>query len=321
MQIEILREEDIEKIDSLIETYRYDKYIKVNLFNTIKAKKYLSDKIKEFYNKNTKTVIAAKENEELLGILCYRKIEWDTKHFGFNVGRIEYFLTGEMPYKKEVGIKTSLMKEFEEWCRKENIKFVSTKIDSSDYSTLHTLENFDFRYMATVITPMLDCRNLKDDFKSDIKLRNLKDNEIDVIVKMAENIFKINRFHLDENFDKEKADKLHGDWVRNRYKENPENVYVLDHNGDIIGFFAVLIEDLSKYFGLKTSYLELAGISDKYRGKGYDLILFRSMINILKDKVEIIDTDFIVENTPIFNIYAKLGFKFVNSKITMHKWF
>ena len=167
---------------------------------------------------------------------------------------------------------------------------------------------------------MLDCRSLKNSAYN-LRLRNAKENEIDLIVKMAEEIFRINRFHLDYKINKEKANKLHGDWVRNRFKENPENVYVLEDKGEIIGFYIVIIEDLNKYFGLKLSYLDLAGVALKYTGKGYDGPLFATMLDILKEKVDIVYTDFIVENLPIFNVYVKFGFRFIDSKLSLHKWF
>ena len=320
MEIRVLDKNDLEKIKDVLSKYKYDKFIKSSLFNTSKAREYLFDKIKEFYLNNPNTTIIAKNNNEILGLICYKKVDWDTKHFGFNSARIDYFLTKDLSYKEEINIKRDLLKNFEDWCKKEEVKFVNIKIDSNDYPSVHALNEFGFKYMATILTPILDCRNIKDSNYS-LKLRNCKDNEISIIADMAADIFRINRFHLDDNLDKKKSDELHSEWVRNRYKENPESVYVLEKNNEIIGFYIVTIEDLFKYFGLKISYLDLAGVSKKHIGKGYDLPLFYGMLDILKNKVDIVYTDFIVENTPIFNVYVKLGFRFIDSKLSLHKWF
>src|SRR3989344_1913261 len=319
MSIILPLKEDLNKINDIINTYEYDKYIKLPFYNTKQAKKYLFDKIKDFYLKNPDTTILIESNGEIVGLICYEKSVWDTNHFGFNVASIKYLLTKPMSYMEECNIKSDLLNNFEEWCKKEKIRFINTKIDSGDYSTIHVLEKFGFNYMSTVITTLLDCRDIKD-FKFGLILRNLKDNEIDVIARMAENIFKENRFYLDKRFDKKKASEIHGEWIRNRYRQNPYSVYVLEDKGDIIGFCNILIEDLSDYFGLKIAYLDLDGISQKYIGKSYDFSLYAGMINLLKKKVDIIDTDFITRNIPVFNIYTKFGFRFAYSKIALHKW-
>lgn len=320
MDISRLNKEDLEKIDDLLINYKYDKFIRTPMFNTNGAKKYISDKIKEFYSKNPETTVIAKEDGEITGLICFKKIEWDTKHFGFNNAKVEYLITKDFGYENELRIKKELLKKFGDWCKIEKIKFANIKIDGMDYSSIHALEEFGFNYMATLLTTMLDCRNLKD-FDIDLKLRNIKENEVETVSKMAEEIFRINRFHLDERFDKKKADELHGEWVKNRYKEDPENIYVLEKDKEIIGFFIFNIEDFKKYFGLNLSYLDLAGISKKYRGRGYDLPLFAGILDIIKKKVEVVYTDFIAENTPILNVYVKLGFRFIDAKLSMHKWF
>ena len=320
MKIMHLEESEIGELNSLLENYEYDPYIKISLFNKKQAKNYLFDRLISFYLKNKDTTLVAKDGNKIVGLIGYNKLDWDTKHFGFNIANLSYLIVEKQLYHEDIKIKSELLNFFSDWCIKESIKFVSAKIDAKDYSTIHALESFGFNYISTVLTPLLDCRNLKD-FKKTLNLRNAKKDEVELIAKIAEEVLEENRFILDKGFDEQKSRKLHGEWVRNKYKNNPENLYVLENDSEIIGFYIVTIEDISKYFGLKVAYLDLAGISKKYIGKGYGIPLYTEMLNVLKSKGDIVYTDFIAQNLPVFSIYTSLGFKFSYSKIAMHKWF
>lgn len=324
MEIECVKTEHKNGIRDLISTYKYGRYLRDPTLPVKGARELLFDQINEFYSKYPDTTLIAKKNEDIVGLLGFKILDWDSEHFGIKVASIDYFMSRKLDYNNEISVKEELLKRFNMWGKEEKVSLVSTRVDDNDLSSIHALEDNGFHYMENLIHDSFDYRKAKEFPRSKYELHRLEHplqrKELDVLAKIGKNSFRENRFNYDPRIKEEKALRLYEKWVKNSCNDPSKCVFIIDIDNEIVAFFIYTIKDLSKYFGIKFGVWYLAAVSPKFQGKGIGYQLYLGILNILKSEVTINDAGYIIKNIPMINLYGKLGFKHISSEATFHKW-
>lgn len=209
------------------------------------------------------------------------------------------------------------------WCKKNNIRFLTSRINVNDLSAIHCLEDNDFRFIETILWPIIDYRKNYKKIAINHKIRYATKKDLKKLIFLARNYYyQYGRFPADSHFSAEDVANMREKWIRNSMKSN-HKIVVVESNDEVAGYFIYFInEEIKKYFGLKLGHLRSAILSSEYRGHGLGLSLFQGTLNMLKKEVDIVDSGFITRNYPSMNLHWKVGLnKVVYSCATFHKWF
>lgn len=313
--------EEFNHIYNLISTYKYDQFRNYPAKSSECWKVYLLQRLSE-YAKNNHTYLALKGNE-ICGLIGFRYSEWDTLHFGFKIGILDYLISSDLGYYEEINIKNRLLSYLDRWCAKYNIKFVSCRIDGDDITGIHSLEHNGFRYIENILQPIIDLDNKKNKLEEPkYVVRLYNENDIDRILEIAKNSqYQRGHFYADPGFDKNKVDQLYEKWVGESIKKK-DDIAIIEFNRNVEGYFIHRFDErLSGILGVRIGRWVGAAISSKVRGMSLGYNLFLGTLHLMKDKCDFVDSGFATKNFPSMNIHWKIGFKAVYSCTTYHEWY
>jgi GNAT superfamily N-acetyltransferase len=279
------------------------------LFNEISGF-HASNIIKTFYN------------NELVAILVFDFLEWDTSHFGFKSACIKNLITKENAERNVIGqcLEKSLA-FFKKHCDKTGIRFVSIDVASQDMIKSVALQDAGFKYILTWIDGMIKDLNNDIHLPKDSEVSEINSNEVEFFSKLAEeHYFKGGRFYLDSSFNKSRVNKMYGALVKSSFK-NGEILLVYRVKEKPVGLFTCKkIATYKQFSDLKVAPLRFLIVDPKYRDREIGQGLFLKTIEYLSNKSDIITTGLEINNLPSLNLHTKLGFKFNYTHNVYHFW-
>lgn len=272
------------------------------------------------YSKSSEIYLAFK-GEKILGIIGYKKSKWDSKHFGFNVAKINYFLVDDNDLEKKL-IASKLLNYFNDWGFKHEIKLVLAKLDTSNFPPVLAAQNSGFVLYECITQRIL--HNLCD-FNENIfshKYRYAKKEDLVALRYIAaKNTFNKSHFYLDEQIDSKKIDSLYEKWVDNAY-ESKSKIIVIEENGIIAGMFIYQVNEPNIALKTISATWQFAAVAPEFRNRGFGKKLFQCALNAcIKEGALSVDTTLVEKNIISQKIHEKLGFGLLNTYYTLHKWF
>ena len=311
------------KINRLLENYKTDTFSFYPSLNRDGRKKYLEKRISSFIQKNEGTTYIAELNGEYVGLIGFRESIWDSEVFGYKVAIIDHFFSKSYDYNLELEIKQKLLISCLSWCEKRNIRFLTSRVNVNDLSAIHCLEDSNFRFIETILWPIIDYRKNYHKYEISHNIRYATEKDLDELIYLARNYYyKYGRFPADNHFTNEEVSNMREKWIISSFEQG-HKIIVIEEGKDIAGYFIYFINDnIQEFVGLKYAHLRSAVLSSEYRGKGIGFDLFAGTLNLLSKKVDIVDSGFITRNLPSMNLHWKVGLnKVVFSNSTFHKWF
>ena len=308
--------------DNLLDGYKMGRYGEDKSLDDIQSALLLHHTLIDYIKKSGKYILAKDITGIVKGILLFRKSEWDTDHFGYNVGVIDYLITVQEKDFVKTEIASTLLNSFDNWSKEQQIKFVSTKIPSLDLAVLHAVEKYGFGYIENWIYNHYDIRHLKKEEKSLLKIRFGVPSDEEFMIKYSKGAFATQRFHADLKIDANKADLLYEKWIRTAFLDPNQEIAVYDYEGVPTAFMIYYKHDLSNYFNLKFAMWKMGFVNPALgqRGIGYEFV--RSLFQFHADQnLDIIDSGLSIRNIPSVNWHNKLNFKITSTLVTFHKWY
>ena len=101
-----------------------------------------------------------------------------------------------------------------DWIDQEKIRLVSCRLPHNDISTIMFLESHSFKFIEMVLHPTIhikDCR--LSNFEGFI-VEPVKENELNIIISMANKAFGFERYHIDPRVNSHAANLRYGSWVK-----------------------------------------------------------------------------------------------------------
>ena len=292
MQLKIADESCIRKLLGIYPSvqFRFDSRI---------HEAYIACMTKMFANK----AYALMEKEKPLGLIAYKELEWDSKHFGFPYAEISYIL----------GNCQLLLDSFEKWRKEHKIRFCSVKVSEKYIDIIHLLEDNGFNLIEDAVTLYFSLKN--GNFNKDYKL--CKPEDIKQIGDIAFESFLNNRFHADTNFDKQKVKERKRVWAVNACNGYCDAVLTVYSDKKVAGFVACKI-DREKNIG----WIDLIAVDEHFRGKGYGMRLLESAKSYFYQKgCAYICVTTQESNKVSMKMYLRSGFKISHCNAILHKWF
>ncbi len=271
----------------------------------------------------TGNIIFLLEEDEIRGLIGFRESEWDSKHFGYKVAKIEYFLIDENCINSKNGA-IMLIDSFHHWIKKQNIKVAIAKIDSVLFDVSEALQKNKYIFYECITYRNLRNPNSLALAFDDAKYRFADLKDVSQIKSIAlSNTFEKSHFFLDSKFETEKVNEMYAEWIETAL--NPlsgDRVIVIEEDNEIAGTFIYSLPNLPDFQNLKFSKFEFLAINKKFRGRGLGKKLFEAAIlSSVNDGVDIIDSTLVDKNIISQNIHEQYNFKLLNTFYTFHKWF
>ena len=189
--------------------------------------------------------------------------------------------------------------------------FVYSKINTSSVNIWQCLEIANFKLVDTNIRFELNTSpNIELREKSNVKIVFAKKKHENAITDIARNNFLFSRFHIDPLIDREIANQIKQNWVKNYFcgKRGEQMVLALLNNHPV-GFLQLIVNE-SEFI------IDLIGVDKIAQGKGIasSMILFAT--KHLKRPCMKVGTQ--IGNIPSIKLYQKLGFILTGSDYVFH---
>lgn len=252
---------------------------------------------------------------------CLKSIPWETRNLGLQSFAVDDEFFGNPD--------DELLKESLRSAEAQNGKiFAQARVAKNDFAALPVLQRYGFYFAETTLIPFSVFR--KNDalsrFMADkssfaparysldglgLTIMDRRDLAQCATVKaIAAESFSDDRIHLDANCPKEIADRRFCYWVDDLLADEAVVFYLLEHLGACTGFMARKGEDLI-----------LAGFAQRYIKSGLGDFLWLSVLEDMhKQGIAQTHTCISANNTPVLNLYVRLGFKFKDPSVTLHYW-
>ena len=319
-KINILEKENTGRIKNLVSAYKFNDYSVYRMLNKDSLSEYLFSQISGLFENKGNWVVTAEDKNKVVGLATLHFLPWDTKHLGIRTAKVGY-LMAEGDYPQALAIKNKLLPYLFLLSKKEKIYFLSCRIDSDDISSIHALEKNGFNFMDTLVTYVFNRHKHNVSAIRDIyKIRKFRKQDLSILVDIARNVFSKDRFHLDNNIPKEKADSLFGEWVDNSYQgKYADRIFVAEKNKEAIGFLTFTLDKkLKEHVGYKICGHGLSAICPKI--KGVYPALVKAAIQDIIMHFDCLEFDTQLNNYEVIKIWQKFGFDFLKARYTFHKW-
>lgn len=252
----------------------------------------------------------------------FRSTPWETRNLGIPSYEIN------VPDLNKMTV-TNLTNELDLLRKKSSHFFIFARLQKKEIHLSSILEKQGFYLIESTISPYMNLNknvilakfndNKKLSLPKRYKEKNItfhtltndkKHHDKNKLKKIAEESFSYDRFHLDTNCTSTVADLRFSLWVDDLIADSDVTFDVLHHDNEPIGFIA-----------RKNNYLILGGFKKKYLLAGLGEYFILNTCSTLKQQnYPTIETLISVNNLPIVNLYASVGFKFRDTRYSFHFW-
>ncbi len=244
------------------------------------------------------------ENAASFGL--WQEQAWDTKIFGFPVGRI-YQVAGTLDQKIAMQSRMQLLKQMLQ--QTKHLSYLTCRVRGGDIVTQQALEKSGFIKIDSILWLLADLQ--KKQFTEDADIRIANENDVDSAMEIARTVFRYSRFYKDI-ITRPKYGIAHAQWAKNCIVGSAADQAIVAEEGNkIVGFSSYKIDELTTIlFGKRIGFVVLVGVDEAYVGKGWGTRLVKETLRILKEKkcdYAVIDTQ--VDNLGAINSYMRAGFE------------
>ena len=254
------------------------------------------------------------------GFTALSMLPWDSQQLGFAAGRIDY-LVAEGGYPQQHETKKALLRRVLNEANRRGIWHLSVRVDTNDLSTLHVLEETGFITVDNMLTFALDLTDHESPtVEHNFTIRPATIADCEQAAQLALNIFTKDRFHADPLINKDRADRLHAEWVRNSCKGIAADVVLLaEANDQPLGFITGKVQhDTPAQFGQMVGTIALVGCDEKVRGGGVGRALISTALDWFKQQgCDVVEVGTQLRNISASRLYQKCGFQLVGASASL----
>ena len=249
-------------------------------------------------------------------------LPWDSEQIGLPAARLDY-LVAIGTYPEQCQVKQALLDAVLEHGVEHSIKHLSVRLDASDLSSLHVLEQAGFITVDGLLTFALDLGNVPFAEPSgdiNIRLATLADSE--ATADLARQVYIYDRFHSDPATPPRRADELHAAWLRNSCAGKVADAVVLaeNHQG-LLGFVTCKLQrDTKAHLGKLIGTIVLIATAERARRRGIARAATLAALAWFRQQgTDIVEVGTQLRNIPASRLYESCGFRLVGSNVSLRK--
>lgn len=274
------------------------------------------------YKQSSGRLITANAGNQLLALLIFSDMIWDSKHYEFPCRCVHHILSDNRLDQNLINLALDQMLcSFNKISLDEKIKFVSADLGSWDFNKSFALQKLGFRYVLTQIDGFVKDKIHFDSKDDDVEVGIINPDEIDFFEKLSKRSYFLGgRFYADSGFDRGKVNQMYALLVRNSY-ENGQILLSYRIKGQPVGLFiSKRIETYPHLGGVRVAPLRFLIVDPMFRGKNIARDLFIRTVNFLRERSDLITTGLEVHNIPSLNLHVKLSYYFNYTHNAYHWW-
>jgi len=259
------------------------------------------------------------QQNQTQGFTSLSMLPWDSQQIGVAAGRIDY-LVAEGAYPHQYETKKALLRRAINEATRRGIWHLSVRVDSNDLSSLHVLEEAGFITLDNLLTYALDLKDYSPSGECSVSIREATIEDSERAGHLALRVYSKDRFHSDPLINKDRADQLHAEWIRNSCKGTAADVVFLAENEQhLLGFITCKVQrDTHKRFGQTIGTIVLVGCDENARCRGVGRALTMASLNWFKEQgCDVVEVGTQLRNLPASRLYQKCGFRLVGSSASL----
>ena len=308
-------------IAPLVEAWPFKPFARHGRWNAADLFSFTSARIrKTLENENSASFVMLRGNQAH-GFAAFTVLPWDSEQIGVPSARIDY-LVAEGSYVEQYQTKKKLLDHVIVAADERGVRHLSVRVDASDLSSLHLLEQEDFITVDSILTRALDLAAHQsvpppDDFK--IRLATAGDAER--AAALARTAFVYDRFHADPFISSVRAGELHATWLHNSCTGKAADAVVLaeDHTG-LLGFMTCALQRDTRKLGRMVGTVVMVASAERARGRGVAYATLMAAIDWFREQgCEIVDIGTQVRNIPCTGLLQKCDFRLVGASISLRR--
>ncbi len=314
-----------EEIDSLVKGYAFLPFSDYGLDKS-RLERFTCTNIVHELECGARAITARATMGELLLLLTFSKLDWDSSHFGIPLWAIQYILgrkeAGHLAEMKRRAVAATLRILGE-----ERAIHVSAKVDFRDIPTVHALEMEGFRLMDTTVTYAFDFRKKQiPEVKDQCSLRLATSDDQEVLLRIAATSFSgtrisDDRFHADPDLPRERSDALYVEWIRNSTSgRNADGIIVAEIDGEPVGFTTMQkVRARRDDVGVNVGALILSAVQPQVRKRNVYTSMIRKGLEYLASEADIVELGTQISNLPVQKAWTTLGFRLASGTYALHR--
>jgi len=261
---------------------------------------------------------------DLLGFAQMHRLDWDTRHFGFEIWRLDHL--GTWDTARQAIVAKDLVQGILQAAQRRGCQNLQANIPIDNVPAIHALEDSGFQTMEiqTIWIFDLSQSSIPPKTSSDL-IRDFEPADTERLIELARTVYTSipHRSHMDSNLSPKAGNELWVEWIRNACSgQLADHIAVAESNGEIIGYSTMKYH--SDHDGLcnaQIAELGLGGMAPDFRNRG---IVTDVVIHNL-EWLERHQADFCFvgtqgNNIPPQRVWLKVGFKPATMRITLHHW-
>jgi predicted acetyltransferase len=235
----------------------------------------------------------------------------DTERFGFRVAKINDF-------EGDPETITSQLKN-------AGVKLIISRVKSNETRLINNLEDIGFRVKDSQVTYRYDLSKINTEifnFKSELAIRAYNEKDLSQMVCIAEESFQgYGHYFADDRLNKNVCLEIYKDWIWKSCTDRKiaDKIFVAETNGEIMGFLSFKINKDNN----KEEYAVggIGAVSRRFRNKGvFPAIVKKGLIWGKETGLIWEEHNVITSNFPVNCVFSKIGFRIVESYLTLHCW-
>lgn len=150
----------------------------------------------------------------------------------------------------------------------------------------------------------------------ELSIAEIRPEEHEEVLYIAENSFRYSRFHLDPGVSLEIANRIKRDWIANYIRgHRGDHLFAASLDGHAVGFLAALRSETE--YG-RTATIDLVGVHPDFQKRGIGGALTAAFIDYYRDSCEWLQVGTQVANIPSMKLYQRMGFYISGAQYVMH---
>jgi dTDP-4-amino-4,6-dideoxy-D-galactose acyltransferase len=266
--------------------------------------------------------VVAQQNH-LRAFGCFRKLPWDSKQLRMSAARIDYLLAGGS-YQEQRAAKEMLLEELLMEAQSLGVWHMSVRVDASDLSSLHVLEEAGFITVDGILTFVLDLNEHPAVAAAgDFKIRQATADDAPEAAELARTVYVFDRFHADPFIDRELADELHANWVRNSCEgQSTEAMLIAEDQSGLLGFVTCKLpgDDGHRTNNSRTGSIVLVAAATHARGRSVGRGLTMAALEWFRSNgCESVEVGTQLSNIPASRLYQTCGFRLRATSVSLRR--